>query len=83
MLAQHLTLARSVAPAIFCLAVTSALVLTALKVSQVSYVGPFRELAIGIGVLLGALILKEHVTRGRAAGAGSVALGAITIALAP
>lgn len=60
-----------------------ALVLSALRLSQVSYVGPFREIAIGIGVLLGALILKEHVTRGRAAGAGSVALGAVAIALAP
>ena len=60
-----------------------ALVLSALRVSQVSYVGPFRELAIGIGVVMGALILKEHVTRSRAIGAGSVAVGAITIALAP
>lgn len=60
-----------------------ALVLSALRISQVSYVGPFRELAIGIGVVMGALILKEQVTRSRAAGAGTVALGAITIALAP
>ncbi len=60
-----------------------ALVLSAFRFSPVSYVGPFREVAIGIGVVLGALILKERVTRGRAVGAGSVAVGAITIALAP
>ena len=60
-----------------------ALVLTALRVSQVSYVGPFRELAIGIGVVLGAIVLKERVTRWRAAGAVSVAVGALVIALAP
>lgn len=60
-----------------------ALVLSALRLSQVSYVGPFREIAIGIGVVMGAVILKEHVTRGRAVGAGSIALGAVTIALAP
>jgi drug/metabolite transporter (DMT)-like permease len=59
------------------------LVLSALRLSSVSYVGPFRELAIGIGVILGALVLKERVTRGRALGAASVVLGALTIALAP
>ena len=58
-------------------------VLSALRLSAVSYVGPFRELAIGIGVVLGALVLKERVTRGRALGAGSVVLGALIIALAP
>lgn len=59
-----------------------ALVLSALRISQVSYVGPFREIAIGFGVVMGALILKERVSRARAVGAGSVALGAITIAFA-
>lgn len=59
------------------------LVLSALRLSSVSYVGPFRELAIGIGVVLGALVLKERVTRARALGATFVVLGAVTIALAP
>lgn len=59
------------------------LVLSALRLSQVSYVGPFRELAIGVGVVLGALVLKEHITRARAAGAASIATGALVIALAP
>lgn len=60
-----------------------ALVLFALRLSQVSYVGPFRELAIVIGVILGALVLKEKVTRGRAIGAATVAVGAAVMALAP
>jgi drug/metabolite transporter (DMT)-like permease len=60
-----------------------ALVLSALRFSQVSYVGPFRELSIGLGVVLGALVLKEHVTRGRMIGASSVLVGAAVIALAP
>lgn len=60
-----------------------ALVLTALRVSQVSYVGPFRELAIGVGVVLGAIVLKERVTKWRATGAATIAVGALIIALAP
>lgn len=60
-----------------------ALVLSALRFSQVSYIGPFRELAIGLGVVLGAVVLKEHVTRGRAVGAASVVVGATVVALAP
>lgn len=59
------------------------LVLSAFRLSQVSYVGPFRELAIGIGVVMGALVLKEQVTRWRAAGAAAILVGAMTIALAP
>ncbi|GIT18940.1 MAG: hypothetical protein CM1200mP39_17460 [Dehalococcoidia bacterium] len=45
------------------------LVLSAFRLSPVSYIGPFRELAILIGVVLAVLVLKERVTRGRAAGA--------------
>ena len=60
-----------------------ALVLSAFQLSQVSYVGPFRELAIGVGVVMGALLLRERVTRWRAIGAASVTFGAIVIAFAP
>ena len=59
------------------------LVLSAFRLSPVSYVGPFRELAVAVGVLMGALVLKERVTLGRAAGAASVTAGAVVIALAP
>lgn len=59
------------------------LVLTALEVSRVSYVGPFRELGIVFGVLLGTVILREPFPRGRVLGAMLIAMGATAIALAP
>ena len=58
------------------------LVLTALQTSQVSYVGPFRELAVLFGVIYGAMALKERVTPLRAAGALAIAAGAVAIAMA-
>ncbi len=58
------------------------LVLTALQTSQVSYVGPFRELAVLFGVVYGAMVLKERVTLLRVMGALAIAAGAIAIALA-
>ena len=58
------------------------LVLTALQTSPVSYVGPFRELAVLFGIVLGALVLKERVTPVRATGAILIAAGAISIAFA-
>ena len=59
------------------------LVLTAFTLAPVSYVGPFRELAIVFGVLLAALVLKESVGRTRIAGATAIGFGALTVALAP
>jgi drug/metabolite transporter (DMT)-like permease len=59
------------------------LVLFALRVSPVSYVGPFREVGIVFGVIMGALVLKERVTWQRLAGATAIAVGAVVIALAP
>lgn len=59
------------------------LVLFALRVSPVSYVGPFREVGVVFGVALGALVLKEKVTKRRGGGAGLIAAGAVAIALAP
>ncbi len=59
------------------------LVLFALRVSPVSYVGPFREVGVVFGVIMGALVLKERVTRPRLAGAAVIACGAVAIALAP
>ena len=58
------------------------LVLTALQTSPVSYVGPFRELAVFFGVVMGALVLKERVTPTRAAGAILIGAGALAIAFA-
>ena len=59
------------------------LVLTAFELARVSYVGPFREIGIVAGVIMGAVLLKEPFGRGRIFGAGIIGAGAITIALAP
>lgn len=59
------------------------LVLSAFRLSPVSYIGPFRELAILIGVVLAVLVLKERVTRGRAAGAMAIGFGSLLVAIAP
>lgn len=58
------------------------LVLTSLQFSPVSYVGPFRELAVLFGVIFGAVLLKESVTPIRVAGALAIGAGAVSIALA-
>jgi len=63
--------------------VAYALVLFVLQDSQVSYVGPFRETALVIGVALGALFLNERAAKQRIAGAAIIVAGAVTMALAP
>ena len=59
------------------------LVLSAFRLSPVSYVGPFRELGIVFGVVMAWLILKETVSRNRAIGAAAIGSGAILVAIAP
>ena len=59
------------------------LVLTAFSLSRVSYVAPAREVGIVIGVLLGALILKEPFGPGRLLGSIFVVLGVVMISLSP
>jgi drug/metabolite transporter (DMT)-like permease len=59
------------------------LVLSAFRLSPVSYIGPFRELGIVFGVIMAVLILKESVTLNRAIGAGAIGAGAIVVAIAP
>ncbi len=63
--------------------VSYGLVLTSFRLAPVSYVGPFRELAIVFGVLLAALVLNESVGKNRIAGAATIGIGAIVVALAP
>src|SRR3972149_10696501 len=41
------------------------LILLALTFSKVSYIAPAREVGIVVGVLFGALILREPLARGR------------------
>ena len=59
------------------------LVLSALRLAPVSYVAPFREIGILVGVVLGFYILKERPDRPRITGAVLIAIGAALIALAP
>lgn len=59
------------------------LVLSALTVSRVSYVGPSREIGIVMAVLLGSLVLKEPFGRGRILGSCCIVAGVAAIALAP
>ncbi len=59
------------------------LVLSALTVSRVSYVGPSREIGIVMAVLLGSLVLKEPFGRGRILGSCFIVAGVAAIALAP
>ncbi len=59
------------------------LVLSAMQLSPVSYIGPFREVGLVFGVVLGAVVLKEPFGRGRTLGAGLVVAGALAVALAP
>jgi drug/metabolite transporter (DMT)-like permease len=59
------------------------LVLFVLQDQQVSYVGPFRETALVIGVVLGALFLNEQAAKQRSTGAAIIVVGALTMALAP
>jgi len=59
------------------------LVLSAFRLSPVSYVGPFREIGIVIGVALGALVLRERVGRVQIGGVALIAAGAGAIAFAP
>lgn len=60
-----------------------ALVLSAFRLSPVSYVGPFRELGIVFGVVMAAVVLRESITRNRAIGAVAIGAGAIFVAVAP
>ena len=59
------------------------LVLSALRLSPVSYVAPFREIGILVGVVLGIYVLKERPNRTRIIGAVLIGIGAALIALAP
>jgi drug/metabolite transporter (DMT)-like permease len=58
------------------------IVLTALRIADVSYVVPLRETSIIFGTVLGALVLGEHIGRVRVVASGMIGVGAIAIALA-
>lgn len=60
---------------------TYALILGALLIAPVSYIGPTREISIVIGAWLGARVLREPFEGRQYAACGMVALGVITIGL--
>lgn len=51
------------------------LVLTALRIADVSYVSPAREVGLLFAVLLGAVVLQERITPGRVVGAALIVTG--------
>jgi drug/metabolite transporter (DMT)-like permease len=57
------------------------LVLAALRLAEPGPVAAVRETSVVVATALGALVLREHVTRARAAGALVVVAGAALIAL--
>jgi drug/metabolite transporter (DMT)-like permease len=59
------------------------LVLTAFEIARVSYVGPFREFGIVIGVIMGSVFLGERFGRGRVIGGMVIVAGAMFVAIAP
>jgi drug/metabolite transporter (DMT)-like permease len=64
--------------------VTYGLALWALRLGDVPRLAALRETSILFAVLIAVFVLKEQVTRGRAAGVGSIAAGAlILLASAP
>lgn len=59
------------------------LVLFALTTSQVSYIGPSREVGIVLGALLGVFFLREGFGISRIGGSLFVLVGVLTLGLAP
>ena len=57
------------------------LALSALRISEVSYVAPAREVGMLFALALGAVVLRERITRGRLAGAALIAAGLAVITL--
>ena len=73
--------ARSAMAASLLLFVAYGLTLTAMRIADVSYVAPAREMGLLFGVVLGAVVLKERVTKGQLAGAGLIVAGLAAITL--
>ena len=59
------------------------LVLIALTTSQVSYIGPAREVGIVLGAVLGVAFLREGFGASRISGSLLVVAGVLTLGLAP
>ena len=72
---------RSVAAASVLLFLAYGLVLTAMTIADVSYVAPAREVGLLFALALGAVVLKEVVTPGRAMGAVLILAGLVLISV--
>ena len=72
---------RSVAVASLLLFLAYGLVLTAMRIADVSYVAPAREVGLLFALVLGAIVLKEVVTPGRVVGAGLIVAGLVLISV--
>lgn len=59
------------------------LVLTAMRVADVSYVAPAREVGLLFALVIGAIVLKERVTVGRIIGAVLIVAGLALITVFP
>ena len=57
------------------------LVLSAMRLSPLSYLAPVREISILVGAYLGARFLQEGDTRRRLVATGGMVLGVIALAL--
>ena len=55
------------------------LVLTAMRITDASYVAPAREVGLLFALLLGALVLKEVITMGRLVGVAMIVAGLVLI----
>jgi len=55
------------------------LVLTAMRLTDVSYVAPAREIGLLFALLLGAIVLREVITAGRLVGATMIVVGLVLI----
>lgn len=73
--------ARSIMAASALLFVAYGLALTAMRVADVSYVAPAREVGLLFALALGAIVLKERVTRGRVIGAALLGAGLVIITI--
>ena len=72
---------RSVIVASALLFLAYGLVLTAMSITDVSFVAPVREVGLLFALALGAIVLKEWVTRGRVIGAVLIVAGVVLITL--
>ena len=58
------------------------LVLVALRTGTSSYVIALRQLSIAVGVALGAILLREHISTPKRVGVALIVVGCVVVGLA-